>query len=371
MPRKNKGIFSGGHSVARVREETRVAHRQELLVDVMRRTAIQNACHESPYSTGLFGEHLWVTVSTPQHPWVTASTSGWPRAPLASSSFLEVVEVTAESDKHAKDSAAKEARRKDKLEKNKQKKLVEEVKTLIDPSTRGQSSSPVTRERKGVAGTTTKKKKTNTTTTPRGRRGPAEREESPVISQTPPLSQDPGADKKEAVWVTHLVWVSPLFGNRSFCYERLQQYEWALWDAEAALDLEPQWVKGLFRRGKALCGLKRYYEASLTYKDILKQESSSAEALQELKRAQTLHLMEMGFSWEQSCAALKEHASLEEAVVVVEEEEEEDDDDDEEKEEEGEWIVLGGRSRTPQGRRENAASAPKTPAPKTPSAPKR
>lgn len=37
--------------------------------------------------------------------------------------------------------------------------------------------------------------------------------------------------------------------------------------------------------------LQRYYEASLIYKDVLKLESSSAEATQELKRAQTLHLM--------------------------------------------------------------------------------
>ncbi|XP_026196298.1 hsp70-Hsp90 organizing protein 2-like [Anabas testudineus] len=108
-----------------------------------------------------------------------------------------------------------------------------------------------------------------------------------------------------------------LFGNRSLCYERMQQYENALRDADLALCMEPGWVKGLFRKGKALCGLKKYYEASLIYVEVLKLDSSSAEAKQELKRAQTLHLMEMGFSWEQSLEALKTHGTLEEAVEAL------------------------------------------------------
>ncbi|KAM7403653.1 hypothetical protein PAMA_004205 [Pampus argenteus] len=108
-----------------------------------------------------------------------------------------------------------------------------------------------------------------------------------------------------------------LFGNRSLCYERMQQYENALRDADLALSMEPNWIKGLFRKGKALCGLKRYYEASLVYKEVLKLDSTSLEATQELKRAQTLHLMEMGFSWAQSSEALKTHATLEEAVETL------------------------------------------------------
>ncbi|XP_010746002.2 uncharacterized protein si:dkey-33c12.4 isoform X1 [Larimichthys crocea] len=108
-----------------------------------------------------------------------------------------------------------------------------------------------------------------------------------------------------------------LFGNRSLCYERTQQYERALRDADLALCMEPNWIKGLFRKGKALCGLKRYYEASLIYKEVLQLDSSSTEAMQELKRAQTLHLMEMGFSWAQSSEALKTHATLEAAVEAL------------------------------------------------------
>ncbi|CAK6965722.1 zinc finger CCCH domain-containing protein 13-like isoform X1 [Scomber scombrus] len=108
-----------------------------------------------------------------------------------------------------------------------------------------------------------------------------------------------------------------LFGNRSLCYERMQQYDNALRDADLALSMSPNWVKGLFRKGKALCGLKKYYEASLVYKEVLNLDSTSQEASQELKRAQTLHLMEMGFSWAQSSEALKTHATLEAAVETL------------------------------------------------------
>ncbi|XP_063472632.1 tetratricopeptide repeat protein 31 isoform X4 [Symphalangus syndactylus] len=47
-----------------------------------------------------------------------------------------------------------------------------------------------------------------------------------------------------------------LFGNRSFCHERLGQPVWALADAQVALTLRPGWPRGLFRLGKALMGLQ-------------------------------------------------------------------------------------------------------------------
>lgn len=56
-----------------------------------------------------------------------------------------------------------------------------------------------------------------------------------------------------------------LFGNRSLCFERLQQYESALTDADVALSMEPNWIKGLFRKGKALCGLKVSYPVNTAY----------------------------------------------------------------------------------------------------------
>ncbi|KAG7273417.1 hypothetical protein CRUP_023642 [Coryphaenoides rupestris] len=59
-----------------------------------------------------------------------------------------------------------------------------------------------------------------------------------------------------------------LFGNRSFCFERLQQYEKALNDAQLSLNMAPGWVKGLYRKGRALAGLK---ECGFT-----REQSSSA-----------------------------------------------------------------------------------------------
>lgn len=50
-----------------------------------------------------------------------------------------------------------------------------------------------------------------------------------------------------------------LFGNRSFCFERMRLYMKALDDAELSLSMCPGWVKGLFRKGRALVGLKVNY----------------------------------------------------------------------------------------------------------------
>lgn len=47
-----------------------------------------------------------------------------------------------------------------------------------------------------------------------------------------------------------------LFGNRSYCYEKLQRYEEALKDAQESLRLQPGWPKGFFRKAKALQGLQ-------------------------------------------------------------------------------------------------------------------
>ncbi|XP_053476958.1 uncharacterized protein si:dkey-33c12.4 isoform X1 [Ictalurus furcatus] len=108
-----------------------------------------------------------------------------------------------------------------------------------------------------------------------------------------------------------------LFGNRAFCYEKMQQYEKALIDADIALSLNPTWIKGLYRKGKALVGLKRYYEASLTYKEVLKLDSSCTDAAQELMRVQIMQLMDMGYTKEQSSNALIIHGTVEKALEAL------------------------------------------------------
>ncbi|XP_039997132.1 tetratricopeptide repeat protein 31-like isoform X2 [Xiphias gladius] len=108
-----------------------------------------------------------------------------------------------------------------------------------------------------------------------------------------------------------------LFGNRSFCFEKMQEYEKALTDAELCLNMYPGWVKGLFRKGRALAGLKRYEESAQAFKDVLKLESSYAEAAYELMRVQMTQLMECGYTREQSSNALIIHGTVQKALEVL------------------------------------------------------
>ncbi|KAM6894789.1 uncharacterized protein PEZ65_022426 [Lycodopsis pacificus] len=108
-----------------------------------------------------------------------------------------------------------------------------------------------------------------------------------------------------------------LFGNRSFCFEKMQEYEKALTDAELSLSMWPGWVKGLFRRGRALAGLKRYEEAGRAFREVLKLDSSCAEAAQELMRVQITQLMAYGFTREQSSNALIIHGTVQKALEVL------------------------------------------------------
>lgn len=108
-----------------------------------------------------------------------------------------------------------------------------------------------------------------------------------------------------------------LFGNRSFCFEKMQEYMKALTDAELSLGMCPGWVKGLFRKGRALAGLKRYEEAAKAFREVLKLDSSCAEAAQELMRVQITQLMEYGFTRQQSSNALIIHGTVQKALEVL------------------------------------------------------
>ncbi|KAL4641669.1 tetratricopeptide repeat protein 31-like [Arapaima gigas] len=108
-----------------------------------------------------------------------------------------------------------------------------------------------------------------------------------------------------------------LFGNRSFCYEKMQQYDKSLADAEICLIMCPNWIKGLYRKGKALAGLKRYSEAAMAFKEVLHLDTNRNDAAQELMTVQIMQLMEMGFSREQSTNALIIHGNVEKALEVL------------------------------------------------------
>ncbi|XP_074760271.1 tetratricopeptide repeat protein 31 isoform X2 [Athene noctua] len=83
-------------------------------------------------------------------------------------------------------------------------------------------------------------------------------------------------------------WEHRLFGNRSYCYEKLQCYEEALRDAQVSLGLRPGWPKGFFRKGKALRGLQRYAEAAGTFEELLRLDGANADAAAQLEACRAL-----------------------------------------------------------------------------------
>ncbi|XP_059506718.1 tetratricopeptide repeat protein 31-like isoform X3 [Stegostoma tigrinum] len=106
-----------------------------------------------------------------------------------------------------------------------------------------------------------------------------------------------------------------LFGNRSYCYERLKQYSRALSDAQIAVNLNPSWPKGYFRKARALAGVKKYMEAIEAFQEVLKIDSSCKDAEYELLQVQMQLLMDRGFTQQQCDEILNKYGSLEEILL--------------------------------------------------------
>ncbi|XP_039630504.1 uncharacterized protein zgc:123010 isoform X1 [Polypterus senegalus] len=104
------------------------------------------------------------------------------------------------------------------------------------------------------------------------------------------------------------------FGNRSYCYHCLGQYDSALSDAEKSIQLAPTWPKGYFRKGRALLDLKRYSEAVAAFEMVLELDHACQEAEKELYACQVQQLMEMGFSHEHSVLLLEKFDTVQEVV---------------------------------------------------------
>ncbi|XP_056883872.1 uncharacterized protein LOC130522972 isoform X1 [Takifugu flavidus] len=130
-----------------------------------------------------------------------------------------------------------------------------------------------------------------------------------------------GNFKKAVQYYTDAIKRNPteykLFGNRSFCFERMRLYMKALDDAELSLSMRPGWVKGLFRKGRALMGLKRYEEAERAFRQILAEDSSCPDATQELFRVQIAQLREYGYTYDESVHALNTHKSVRNALQFL------------------------------------------------------
>ncbi|XP_020908980.1 uncharacterized protein LOC110246938 isoform X2 [Exaiptasia diaphana] len=107
------------------------------------------------------------------------------------------------------------------------------------------------------------------------------------------------------------------FGNRSYCFDRLGQYEKALQDADIAISLAPDWPKGYFRRGRALAGIKLFADSEMAFAQVLKLDKNCEDAMFELARVRVQQLEEMGFSTLQSEAAIHQYATVQSALEAL------------------------------------------------------
>uniref|UniRef100_A0A670JK95 RRM domain-containing protein n=1 Tax=Podarcis muralis TaxID=64176 RepID=A0A670JK95_PODMU len=124
-------------------------------------------------------------------------------------------------------------------------------------------------------------------------------EQSMVLADCGNETAKQGGYQEAVLLFTEAVKLNPreyrFFGNRSFCYERLRCYAEALRDAQVALSLHPGWPKGLFRKGKALMGLKRYAEAVRTFEELLHFDGFRGDAAVQLEKCRVQLLLENGF----------------------------------------------------------------------------
>nr|XP_015202309.1 PREDICTED: hsp70-Hsp90 organizing protein 3-like isoform X4 [Lepisosteus oculatus] len=100
------------------------------------------------------------------------------------------------------------------------------------------------------------------------------------------------------------------FGNRSYCFDRLEQYPSALSDAERSIQLAADWPKGYFRKGRALLGMKRYNEAECALEEVLRLDQDCEDAVNELLACRVLQLMELGFTEQQSVQLLDKFTTV-------------------------------------------------------------
>lgn len=84
-----------------------------------------------------------------------------------------------------------------------------------------------------------------------------------------------------------------IFANRSACFLKLGHHEKALADADACLELESNYVKGLFRKGLALHALKRYREAIDFLAKAIKIEPKNKQIKQALQFAEVKLTMDL------------------------------------------------------------------------------
>eukprot|EP00003_Mantamonas_plastica_P010319 TRINITY_DN1974_c0_g2_i1.p1 TRINITY_DN1974_c0_g2~~TRINITY_DN1974_c0_g2_i1.p1 ORF type:complete len:609 (-),score=206.71 TRINITY_DN1974_c0_g2_i1:584-2410(-) len=87
--------------------------------------------------------------------------------------------------------------------------------------------------------------------------------------------------------------VAVYYGNRAFTYIKLEQYGGALADAEMALKLDPDYIKGYYRIGAANMALGHYKEAKEAFAKVLKVKPKDKDARTNYKAAKEAHQQQL------------------------------------------------------------------------------
>mmetsp|Transcript_13450 Transcript_13450/g.23933 ORF Transcript_13450/g.23933 Transcript_13450/m.23933 type:complete len:431 (+) Transcript_13450:177-1469(+) len=75
-----------------------------------------------------------------------------------------------------------------------------------------------------------------------------------------------------------------LYGNRAMVRGSMGRFKEALEDAEAAIAVNPEWVKGYYRKATSLAGLKRFDEAKAAFEEVLNLDPKNKAAKAELDK---------------------------------------------------------------------------------------
>jgi len=79
-----------------------------------------------------------------------------------------------------------------------------------------------------------------------------------------------------------------LFTNRAAAYAGLNDWEKSLADANKSLAINPEWLKGHFRKGAALFELKRWEDATQAYKKAVQLDPQNQDITSKLKEAEQM-----------------------------------------------------------------------------------
>ena len=129
-----------------------------------------------------------------------------------------------------------------------------------------------------------------------------------------------------------------LYGNRAAAFEKMSDYEAALADSIAAINANPDYLKGYFRQATSLMALRRFPEALRAAEDGLRKQPRNTQ-LQELRAKVEQELQKVGVS--RSRGAQNEEDDDEEEE---EDDDEEDDDDDEDSDDKMESMASTRRA---------------------------